>query len=183
MLMALANADRCSDLAALDLSFRSFQDEGVKFVIPGLTKTRRNGPPIEAFYPEFPENLKLCPVKALKCYEARTKVLRHGEAGRNPVFIATRRPHRPVKACTIGNWIKAVMFQAGIDTKSFSAHSTRGAATSKAALSGLSTSDILKTANWSSSSTFVRFYRRPVQTSQFGRRVLAFRPASLAGEL
>jgi hypothetical protein len=56
MLMALSNADRSSDLAALDLNFRAYTGDGVRFVIPGLTKTRRNGPPLEVFYPSFPEN-------------------------------------------------------------------------------------------------------------------------------
>ena len=56
MLMALSNADRCSDLVALDLNFRSFVGNGARFIIPGLTKTRRNGPPLEAFYPSFPED-------------------------------------------------------------------------------------------------------------------------------
>ena len=65
MLFALANADRCSDLAALDLRHRSFQVDGVKFVIPGLTKTRRSGPPIEVFYPSFTANSKLCPVQRI----------------------------------------------------------------------------------------------------------------------
>ena len=50
MLMALSNADRCSDLAALDLNFRSFLPDGVQFIIPGLTKSRRGGPPIKAFF-------------------------------------------------------------------------------------------------------------------------------------
>ena len=62
MLMALANADRCSDLAALDLDFRTFQQNGVRFMIPGLMKTRRSGPPVEAFYPSFLDETKLCPV-------------------------------------------------------------------------------------------------------------------------
>ena len=53
MLMALSNADRCSDLAALDLRYRFSQANGEKFIIPGLTKTRRTGPPIESFYPSF----------------------------------------------------------------------------------------------------------------------------------
>ena len=38
MLMALTNADRCSDLAALDLVYCTYQENGVKFIIPGLTK-------------------------------------------------------------------------------------------------------------------------------------------------
>ena len=53
MLMALSNADRCSDLAAVDLNFRSYRGEGVVFTIPGLTKSRRSGPSLQAFYPSF----------------------------------------------------------------------------------------------------------------------------------
>ena len=62
MLMALCNADRCSDLAALDLNHRSYQTNGVRFIIPGLTKSRRNESPIEAFYPSFQESPKLCSI-------------------------------------------------------------------------------------------------------------------------
>ena len=38
MLMALTSADRCSDLAALDLVHCTHQGNGGKFIIPGLTK-------------------------------------------------------------------------------------------------------------------------------------------------
>ena len=55
MLMALSNADRCSELAILDLRFRSQLREGVKFVIPGLTKTR-SGPPKEVIYPSYSDD-------------------------------------------------------------------------------------------------------------------------------
>lgn len=170
MLMALSNADRCSDLAALDLNHRTYQTNGVKFTIPGLTKSRRNGPPIEAFYPSFQGSPKLCPVRALKEYEEQSQEFRkHGTA--KPLFISVRKPYAPVKPCTIGKWLKRVMADSGIDTSVFSAHSTRGAATSKAKVAGVSTADILKAANWSSESTFGRFYHRPI-TSQFGLGVL-----------
>jgi hypothetical protein len=33
MLMALANADRCSDLVAMDLPFHSYQGGGAKFIL------------------------------------------------------------------------------------------------------------------------------------------------------
>ena len=49
MLLALSNADRCSELAALNLNFRQFQRNNVLFVIPQLTKLRRSGLPLEAF--------------------------------------------------------------------------------------------------------------------------------------
>ena len=73
MLLALANVDRCSDLAALDLSHRSYVTNGVRFIIPSLTKSRRSGPPIEAFYPLFPEDQCLCPVQTLRAYEERSR--------------------------------------------------------------------------------------------------------------
>ena len=59
MLMALTNADRSSDLAALDLDYVRPQINGITFIIPGLTKTRRSGPSLEAFYPSFEEEPKL----------------------------------------------------------------------------------------------------------------------------
>ena len=76
MLMALANADRCSDLALLDLDYMQYEVNGVKFVILGLTKTRRSGSSLEAFNPAFPDGPQLCPVKALRCYQAQPAELR-----------------------------------------------------------------------------------------------------------
>ena len=172
MLMALSNADRCSELASLDLRFRSYLREGVKFVIPGLTKTRRSGPPKEALYPSYPEDEKLCSVRTLESYELRTKQLHLQSTERSRLFLSVRKPHTPVKASTIGHWLQSLMAQAGIDVSMFSAHSTRGAATSKAKRMGVSTTDILKTADWSSVSTFRRFYHRPINCNEFGRKVL-----------
>ena len=177
MLLALSNADRCSELAALNLDFRYFQSNGVLFVIPRLTKSRRNGPPLQAFYPEFTANPKLCPLQTLRSYEQRSKDLRHKDSPKN-LFISVKKPHKPVKPITIGHWIKNVMKLSGIDTTLFSAHSTRGAATSKAKSVGLPVGEILKAANWSSSSTFCRFYNRPVNSGQFGRVVLQSRQSS-----
>ena len=163
MLLALTNADRCSDLTALDLSYRTYLGDCVRFIIPGLTKTRVSGPPLESLYPAFPENQRLCPVQTLRAYEQRTLTLRpNSRRVKNPLFISVRKPHRPVKPATLGRWLKGVMSQAGINTEMFSAHSTRGAATSKAKMVGVSLSDIVKAANWSSTSTFTRFgvYRK-----------------------
>ena len=137
-LMALANADRCSDLAALDLSYHSAQGNGVLFTIPGLTKSRRKGPPLQAFYTSFPEEPLLCPVRALNSYIKRSENLRYLSTADNRLFISVRKPHKPVKPATIGHWIKGYLKGAGIDTQTFSAHSTRGASTSKAKAMGVS---------------------------------------------
>ena len=76
MLLALSNGARSSDLHALDLRFRRFTDDGVLFSIPGLTKTRRSGPPKEAFYWSFSEDLSLCPVENLEVYKEKTASFR-----------------------------------------------------------------------------------------------------------
>ena len=93
MLMALSNADRCSELASLDLRFRSYLREGVKFVIPGLTKTRRSGLPKEVLYPSYPEDEKLCPVRTLESYELRTKQLRLYSPQKGHVFFCQSVNH------------------------------------------------------------------------------------------
>ena len=128
---AYSRASRCSDLAALDLNFRTYQTNGVRVVIPALTKSRGSGPPIEAFYPRFMEDPKLGPVLVLRVYEEKTESCR-SLSSQNPLFISIRKPFKPVKPATIGHWLKNCMKEAGTNTSVYTAHSTRGAATSKA---------------------------------------------------
>ena len=61
--------------------------------------------------------------------------------------------------------------EAGIDIQKYQAHSTRAAATSKAAGQGLQTTLILERANWSRELTFKRYYHKTV-TCQFQDKVL-----------
>lgn len=162
MLLALTNAARCSELSQLSLDHKIVCPDGVRFTIIGLTKTRKRGPAVEVFYPTFEENTKLCPVRTLAEYECRTRNVRtRSNQGSRPLFISVRRPFRPVKPCTIGRWLRTIMQKAGVDTSIFSAHSTRGASSSKARAAGVSVADILRTASWASESTFCRFYYRP----------------------
>jgi len=48
----------------------------------------------------------------------------------------------------------------GIDVTTFTAHSTRGASSSAAADSWITTGDILKTADWNTESVFRKFSSR-----------------------
>ena len=168
MLLALTNASRSSDLHALDLRFRTFTAEGVLFRIPGLTKTRRSGPPKEAMFAAFGENPSLCPVNTLKQYEKLTASLRGAGSASHQLFVSLRKPHNPA---TIAHWLKTLLSDAGVDTEIFKAHSTRAAASSTAKCAGASTADILKMAGWSRSSTFERFYHKPIVGSN---RILAY---------
>jgi hypothetical protein len=64
------------------------------------------------------------------------------------------------------------MQASGIDISIFKSHSTRAASTSAATSLGVTIKDIMKTANWTSESTFKRFYLKPI-SSEFGNSVLS----------
>ena len=66
----------------------------------------------------------------------------------------------------MARWLKSVLNSADVDTSIFGAHSTRGASTTKAALSGVMTQYILQTADWSSASTFKQYYFRATSHNQ-----------------
>ena len=76
------------------------------------------------------------------------------------LFLAVKKPHRAVASSTIARWLKSILLSAGVDTSLFSAHSIRGASSSKAAMSGATVKNILDTADWTSAGTFRRFYLR-----------------------
>ena len=61
---------------------------------------------------------------------------------------------------TIARWIRTVM----LDVETFTPHSTRSAATSKAKQACVPIQNILKHAGWSNERTFDRFYNKPVVT-------------------
>ena len=123
-LLALANADRASDIHLLDLQHATYREARVIFQIAGLNKTRRSGPPREVSYVRFLDCPDTCPVETLRVYEQRTQPLR-GEA--TSLLVACVKPHKPVATSTMSRWIKNMLEQAGIHAN---AHSTRSAATS-----------------------------------------------------
>ena len=123
-------------------------------------------------YHYFLENTEVCPVTVLQLYLDRTAEQASSMRSPRPVFVTSRKPIHRAKPGTISHWIKATLGRAGVDTKTFSAHSTRSASTSHAATRGVPVCDILKAANWSSQSTFERFYYRPNGSDSFQRAIL-----------
>ena len=84
-----------------------------------------------------------------------------------------RKPHKPVASCIIARWLKETLRLAGIDVSIFSGHSVRGASTSAAAGAGITMTDIMQAADWSTESVFRRFYYRPSHDTSYGRTVLS----------
>ena len=172
MLLALTRPSRNADLSNLDISKRVYLPEGIKIIPVTLAKQSRQGKNINGFFfPSFPENKKLWPVETLRAYEARTAPIR-GEISK--LFLATIKPHKAVTSSTNARWLKRLLEGAAIDTKIFSAHSVQGASSSTASNMGITTGDILQSADWSSSSVFGRFYYKPIHDPSYRRAVLGF---------
>ena len=80
---------------------------------------------------------------------------------------------------TIACWLRTCLLEAGIDTSVFKAHSVRGVACSTAAWAGVTTSEILKAADWFSEGIFQTFYHRNKDSKgTFGISVLEFAASS-----
>jgi hypothetical protein len=176
VLLAITAPKRSSELKLLDLRFMRILPEGAEFQLPGLTKT--SSAVVSVFFAKFPECEKVCVLRCLQCYIARTSAFRpvRDASTPNQLLLSYNRPHRPVKSCSISRWIKSLLSSAGIDTTIFKGHSTRSASTSKARLGGVSLEEILKMADWSGSSTFIRFYYRPTFKTTYARAVLSLAP-------
>ena len=167
MLMALTRPSRSADLAKLDLDHRTYSVDGVTFLPTALSKQSRQQKHGTEFH--FPQDKLLCPVTTLRDYESRTKPLR---GNYTTLFVSTNKPHKPVCSLTIARWLKLLMGRAGIDTEIFRAHSVRSASTSAAAAPGVTTSDILNAADWSSEAVFQKYYHKLTKNNKFGTAVL-----------
>ena len=107
----------------------------------------------------------------LRQYLTVTSPLRPEGAVR--LFVAVVKPHNPVSSSSIARWLKETLQQAGIDVGIFGSHAVRGASSSAAAAAGVTTTDILKAADWNSESVFRNFYYRPTGDATYGRAVLS----------
>ena len=61
-------------------------------------------------------------------------------------------------------WVLDVLHEAGVDTAVFGAGSVRGASTSKALWAGAPLALVLEHGGWARTSTFAKYYHRPIVT-------------------
>ena len=160
MLLALVLAHRCSDLVRLSAKGIKFSADGAEIQCKGLSKTARPGQ--EKIFQAvtvscFKEDTSLCPVSCLRAYEKATTTLR-GDT--RELFPSSVAPHRPVSLSTIARWLKQAIISSEISTE-FTAHSTRAASSTAAALNGVSIREMMVRACWSNEDTFCKHYYRP----------------------
>ncbi|KZS22093.1 Uncharacterized protein APZ42_010981 [Daphnia magna] len=163
-LIALTSLLRVSEIAAIERSSVRFDDGAATLFLSKPRKSQHQGPLSSIKIPRCPDKI-VCPVDCLGFYIYVTDPIRPaGNVDR--LLISNIAPYRPVSASTVARWIKSYMERAGVDTQTFSAHSTRGAAASKAVASGVPIESVLTAAQWSRESTFARFYHRPIAPSE-----------------
>ena len=163
-LPALLSAQRVQTLVSLSTASVAILPDRVKFTVTSQLKTSRptKGPVVIQVL-RFTESELLCPYCVLLEYLNRTRAVRES-TGVSNLLLSYVKPFKPISTDTCARWLKMVLASSGIDTNTFTAHSYRGATTSKAIVHGVSLDVILKTANWSSESTFRRFYRKDILT-------------------
>lgn len=172
-LLALVTGHRIQTFALIEVANIRCSLNSVEIRIPDRIKT--SGPnraqPLLRL-PMFLEKPQVCVAKTLICYLEKTASLR-GESQK--LFIATRKPYKPVSSQTLSRWIKITMSQSGLDTEVFRAQSTRHASTSAAFRKGVNVNEIRKTAGWTqNSNTFAKFYNRPlIDSDRFAEIILA----------
>lgn len=156
-LIALTTASRAQTLSALDISLLSKFHDRYIFQFKQLLKTSKPGKPAPTCVLHRYIKEELCVIHTLDEYLKRTKTKR-----KSTKLFVSFLTFKSVTTCTLARWLRQVLQLAGIDESNFSAHSFRGASASKALQLGVSINDIMKTANWSSSKTFYRFYHKEV---------------------
>ena len=109
-------------------------------------------------FSEYPWHRKICIVTTITDYLQITKNLRTT----NQLIISYKKPHKALITSTISRWCKVIFGKAGIDIEKYSSHWTRSASTGKAKIKGLSLSEINKAVGWKETSTFRRFYDKPI---------------------
>ena len=132
------------------------------------------------FVAGLPDELLLCPVRALSEYVARTS--RFVNRPRR-LFVSSRCPSRAMSKNGISFLLREVIVNSGAssgDVAAPRAHSIRGMATSSAFFKNWSLSSVLEAASWRSNTVCTSFYLKDVQYTFEGVRSLG--PFVAAGE-
>lgn len=162
ILLALVTGERLQTISLIRLSGIIDTSTEVLINISDPVKTSRVGRPQPTLHiPLYDKKPSLCVATTLKEYIARTRYLRHPE--NDYLFITTKKPFGTASKDTLSRWVNQILTSSGFDTTQFKPHSTRHAATSAVFRKGVSTNLICKTAGWSQTSTFARFYNRPLR--------------------
>lgn len=170
VLVLLVTGQRIQTVHALDLEFMKKTRGSFTFVLDTLLKQSRPGyknPKItlKAYAPDR----RICVYTYLNHYLERSNSVRQGTTA---LFLTISKPYHKASKATMARWVKLLLQLAGIDITLYGPHSVRAASSSAAKKGGASMQTVMDTAGWSKSSTFARYYDKPVQQRLFSEAVL-----------
>ena len=159
-LLAILSGSRCQTIVSLDLDHCHINENQTQltFYISKVLKNTKPGhhqAPLEFLV--FPGNEKWCPIDCFLEYTKRTQMIRENS---NPGVM---------KGLLILR--NSFLQDAGVDTDTFSAHSTQHASTSAAVAAALPLKDVIKAGGWHTEHSFQRHYKLPVKNN-FGNALL-----------
>ena len=171
MLILLVSGQRISTILLLSIDCLQISDSYATFHVFDMLKQSRPGytnPVVKLRV--YDRDVDLCVVSILQTYLSRTSSIRKDTKS---LFVTLRPPHTGAAKDTLTRWVRTVMSTAGIDTNVFRPHSVRAASTSAAKRGGATVAEILGNAGWTTTSTFTRFYNKPVlDTSRYDVAIL-----------
>ena len=201
-LLALATAARCSELHALSYSLLSHSPDwtsvwlqpNVNFLAKNQSShatSQQRSFQVKSLCdfagPDLPER-KLCPIRALRLYLAKT--LQRRQKQKQKALFLSLRPSRgkEISKSAIALWLRTVIRDAHTNCSDASMqfaratpHEVRAIGSSLAFSHSMALQDILSTCTWKSESTFTTFYLRDI-SRQFPDHV-AFQPCVAAGKI
>ena len=130
--------------------------------IAELTKTTQPGKMVIHYLPLKQEG-RLCPIAALEEYLKRTSPIRRKDTSKTQLLLSVVEPFQPISKSSVAQWMKLLIREANVGEQ-ISAYSIRGAASIAAVMKGMSISEVLCIADWSSDNVFKMFYFKPTDT-------------------
>ena len=194
-LVALALAKRVSELQALSKEV-GFCKEGALVSLLSLFRAKNDnkvkGLPRNFIVKDLAhlvgpeEERKLCPVRALKAYLARTKDLRNEQV--ENLFVAPKDPTRAASKNAIAYFLKSTIREAYLSVSEetmklykVTPHEVRAVATSLAFEHNLAIETVLEAAQWRSNTVFTGHYLKDVAIQYQNCRALG--PIVAAGSI
>jgi hypothetical protein len=168
-LLALITACRPSDLKKIDLTTlrRTSTSITLSCVYPKEYKIARSHSlstsksPIKQIYISiYTEDPLLCPYMSLSSLLSRTEAWRISNEQKCSIFLIIRKPHSPAVTDTIASCIKTIIT---LSSPSSSAKDMQSLAAYFLQNAGADLASILALGNWSSNSTYQRFYQRGIK--------------------
>ena len=167
ILLLLLGGERINSLTTFLVESMQITTNECTFIPCKLLKHSRTGyvhRPVT--YKNYPQNIKLCPVRLITEYIKRRNNLLQGDTSINSLFITYKKPIRATHRDIIASWIKNIMNELGVDTKVFKPYSCRSASTSVATNAGVTIGNVLKQGNWKNACIFYKYYFKEIENSK-----------------